>query len=266
MNGSVTLRKALRLEGFKIRGQGFYGIWALLTLAPLLWCVYSEMKSAGASGLVFSSPSVRCNVAILQDLQILSLFEPLSASLLISRMTEWEHRGRTFKMLLPAGQSITSLWDAKFLIVYGLLEITSLLCIGASVGWVCWTYRIALPWMVVIRSILCLSAANFVTLILAQIIAFICSNPLAVLIEGAAGSLVGLIAGLLPKVFAFILPWGLYVAGTPATVESLGRNADGQMLWYYFSVTPPLGVIFGIALLYLILGLTVRGHLNRKEW
>lgn len=266
MSAHIPLSKALRLERMKIRGRGLYAIWALLTLAPLIWILYSQIRSADATNLMFEFPSVRYNVAILQDLQVLALFLPFTANLLISRMTEAEHQGRTWKMLIPAGQPVSSLWDAKFLIAYALMELTALLCLAASLGFVWLKYRIALPWAVVLLSYLTISAASLVTLTLAQIVAFVSSNQLIVLIEGVAGSLIGLISGLLPRVFAWILPWGLYIAGAPAGTEALGRAADGQMLWLYTAETPAYGLIFGIAVIYLILGLVVRSRLNRKEW
>lgn len=266
MSRSLTLSKALRLEQMKIKGRGLYGIWALLTLAPMVWMLYSQIRSADATNLMFQAPSVRYNVTILQDLQVLGLFLPFTASLLISRMTEAEHQGRTWKMLIPAGQPVSSLWDAKFLIAFVLLELTAFLCLGSDLGFVYLKYRVALPWNVIGLAFLCVSAANLVTLTLAQIVAFTCENQLIVLIEGVAGSLIGLIAGLLPKVFAYILPWGLYIAGAPAGMEELGRIADGQMLWLYTAETPSYGLIFGIALIYLIVGLVVRNRMNRKEW
>lgn len=266
MSAHLTLSKALRLERMKIRGRGFYAIWALLTLAPLVWTLYSQIRSADATNLMFEFPSVRYNDAILQDLQVLALFLPFTASLLISRLTEAEHQGRTWKMLIPAGQPVSSLWDVKFLIAYGLLELTAFLVLASSLGFVWLKYRIALPWSVIVLAFLSVSAANLVTLTLAQIVAFTCENQLIVLIEGVAGSLIGLISGLLPKVFAYILPWGLYIAGAPAGTQALGRAADGQMLWLYTAETPAYGLIFGITAVYLILGLLVRGRLNRKEW
>lgn len=214
--------------------------------------------------MVFET-QVTCYYAVQdQMLSILSIVLPVMASVMISRLCDEEHKGDTWKLLRTSNQSIRSLWDAKFLIVYVCLELTVLIVFvcGLAQAWL--QTGIPVPVSTLALNYIGISAANIITLTIAQILSVYFKNQIIVLVEGLAGGLIGVLSSLMPSSLVPFLPWGYYTLNFLAGMQMLEPGPAGNR-WMYLNLTPNYTLILAVGLVFIGIGLFFRNKAADRE-
>ena len=260
----TVFAKSLRLEFYKIRNQGFWLIWAVMTAMPTVWILYSNRLIPDSGRVFFQTEQTYYFAVQDQALSILSIFLPVMASVLISRLCDEEHKGDTWKLLRTSGQDIRSLWNAKFLIVYVCMEIAVFLTVGSALLQSYLQLGTAFTAGAFALNFLGISGANLITLTLAMILSMRFKNQLIVLVEGLAGGLIGVLSSLMPTGFVWFLPWGCYTLNFMAGMTMLGTGPDGNQ-WMYMPVDPNYAGILLVSLGFLALGLYFRRRTASME-
>lgn len=262
------LIQAIGLENKKMRGRGVWIIWALLTLALTGWLTYSMTGKGGSDTavMVFENETTRYYAEQLSIPMLFGLFMPVMSAVLIARITEVEHAGDTWKMLRGAGESAGTLWDAKFFIVYSLMELTTILVYAAVFSLAKMQIGGSFPWVPIAKNMVFISLVNFIVLLLFASVSFFYKNQIITLSLGLLGGLAGLMSSLLPKIFTYIIPTGYYMCCALCGIGGGEFNEAGKRVWHYYNVTPSYGFIAAAFAAALILYAVVRKRLNDKEF
>lgn len=261
----MNLTKKLELEFFKLKHRGFWITWLVLTLVPLAYEIHSLTNINYSDTMLFESETVKYLFILTQEIEILSLVLPVMASILISRLSDLEFKGNTWKLLTTSNFSVKELWDVKFLIVFILMELTSFLVYVILILGLTFGLGYTTPSLEIVKSFFGLTGANFIVLTIAQFLAFNFKNQIIVLIEGLAGGLIGIMSSLMPRMIVYFLPWGYYTLNMLAGAELLYRNSEGINVWYYYPIEPNYIVITLVTIFFIVLNIVLRNYISRKE-
>lgn len=261
----MKLLMSLKLELLKLKHRYFFITWFILSLVPTLFTLYNLRNIGETDRFIFSYPSLTYFYSEASNIELLSLFLPILASLLISKLIDNEHKGHTWKLLFTSNQSFYSLWFTKFLIVYVLLEVTTFLLYVTSFLYIYFKTKFPIPFMELSLSFIGISGANLVTLTIAQIISIYFKNQLIVLIEGLIGGFIGIISSLLPPIVCYFLPWGYYSLNILAGNKPIGIGQDGLTIWEVYFIEPNYLIIFLVSVLFLGINLVFSYWFSKRK-
>lgn len=258
-------RKAWALEKFKIRGQHVYLIWGIMTLMMAAWLGYNAWRANPTGpGMIYETPQAYYYADQTAMCMLFGLFIPVMASVLISRLTDGEHQGNTWKLLRTSGETISALWDAKFVLVYLLLEAAVLITMVTTFGIDLLKTSSQFPFGDIALSFVFISLVNGIVLTIAEILSFVYKNQLVVLTVGLAGGMAGVLAGLMPVRAVFFNPWGYYMLCALGGMGG-GNLVDGHRVWTYFKIAPHYGFVGVMAIVFIAAGLCTRARLEHRD-
>lgn len=261
----MTLLKSMRLEIYKLRHRYFFLTWLALTLAPLFLELYNLRNLGFSDRYFFPEPVLYYYYLESASVELLSLFLPIMASILISKLCDIEHKQKTWKMLLTNNQDFETLWWAKFLIVYIFMELTVIIFYVVLNARIYLSTGTPVPVILLFKSFLGISGVNIIVLVLAESLAIYYFNQVIVLVEGIVGGFIGIISSLLPRAVIRFIPWGYYALNILAGNQPDGFNADGEIMWKIYTIQPEYLLIAIISLVFLILGFMAARYLSRRE-
>ncbi len=261
----MNLSKAFNLELYKLKHKYFFLSWLLLTVAPLAYLLYNLRTFSFSPHIHYASVELVYFYEQSEIVWLLALILPVMASLLISKLIDLENKNENWRLLITANEDFKTLWSVKFLTVFFLMELTTLLFYLTAVFRLHQILGAPIPVGKLLLSFIGLSGANVMTLTIAQGLAVFYRNQAVVLIEGLFASFIALISPLMPRWFCYLLPWGYYALNILATNESLGRGSDGIMNWKIIELYPNYVLIFGVALLFIAANVALMRALSKRE-
>lgn len=249
------MRKALSVEFRKVRYKKIWMIAGALIGFQLLWLLWN-LRRMDAQALN------RGWMVCLYQLPVLNaIFMPVLTAVVASRLSDAEHRGRTFKLLgtvMPTGR----LFDAKYLcgsfyiLSVSLLQLGVLLLTGYVKG-----FAGPVPMTRMGYQLLFTLCASLTLLLFQQILSLLFVNQLIPLAAGLLGGFAGLFMMYLPEEFSKLTIWGYY-----GVLMLVGINWDRQtrIVDYYWREPDWTGFIL-LAAMFLVIYITGRILFTRKE-
>lgn len=247
--------KAIAAEFRKVRGKKVWIIVAALMCVQLLWELWSfrnmnaERLKQGWLYLMYEFPMLN------------TIFMPLVAAVVASRLCDEEHKGQTLKLLetvMPAGR----LFGAKFLCgaVYmaaaAVIQVMLITVSGVVKGF---------PGGIPVRQLtmyFAVTCAVSLTLYLTQqVLSLLFVNQMIPLAVGVAGAFIGLFSLYFPQTVQKLFLWSYY-----GVLMFVGMDWDraARITNFYLTPVDRSGFLFLAVLFFLIYGIG-RTIFVRKE-
>lgn len=218
--------KYISLEFFKMKHRKIFLTAFSLVIVEFLWFFVGVKKTL--SPFIPDASQPVWEYLFMCALLLKSLIFPVMIAIIVSRASDMEHKGNTWKLLESCAQTRESIWKAKFLSVFliitaaQVLELVLVLVFGIYL-------HIAEPLPVSTVAIYLFGslAVNTAILLIQQWVSMTTENQLVPIAIGIAGAFIGLFASFLPSGIRYLLIWGYYTNLSPATMG--GAPASGQI-------------------------------------
>lgn len=249
------MMKAVLLEFYKLRRKRVFLMIVLFLLVEISWAFLSVSMAmsrnpdkAGWEGIVVTIASMN------------GLFLPILSAVVVSRISDMEHTGNTWKLLMAASLPRSRIYAAKYACAC-LLMLLAMILLSIAIA----TFGLAngfaqpLPLSLLLRFMSGTMLANMAVIALQQWISSAVKNQAFGLGLGMVGGFIGMTADLFPEAVRRIFVWSYYTGLSCVTY----KYENGTMEFVTRSVEPalPLAVVLMGGAVYLIGSI----HMSRKE-
>ncbi|EJL20647.1 ABC transporter permease [Brevibacillus sp. BC25] len=212
--------RTLWLEFYKIRHKRLFLMLVILLSIELAWGFMAVSIS------MTKNPDAAAWSAILVTITAMNgLFLPIGSAVIVSRICDMEHKGRTWKLLMAASVSQKAVYAAKFVsatVLMGSAVILQTLAIVAfGIG-----YGLAepVPIGLLLRFVAGTTLTNLVVIALQQWISLAIKNQAFSLCLGMIGGFIGMTAALFPPQVGRLFIWSYYVDFSPVTYQYVNET------------------------------------------
>ncbi|MFS0918733.1 ABC transporter permease [Brevibacillus sp. 179-C 1.1 NHS] len=212
--------RILLLEFYKIRHKHLFLMIAILLGVELAWGFMAVSSS------MTKNPNAASWSAILVTISAMNgLFLPIGSAVIVSRIGDMEHKGRTWKLLMAASVSRKSIYAAKFicaavLMVFAiLLQAVAIVVFGIGYG-----LTEPVPITLMTRFVAGAMLTNLVVIALQQWVSLAIKNQAFSLSLGMIGGFIGMTASLFPPQVGRLFIWSYYVDFSPVTYQFVNET------------------------------------------
>ncbi|KNF09048.1 hypothetical protein CLPU_4c00940 [Gottschalkia purinilytica] len=213
--------KVLSLEFFKLRRKWIFVMITLFLGAEILWTFISVGMS------IARHPDSTGWEALLVTLASMNgLFFPIISAIVVSRICDMEHKGSTWKLLIPASVKLKDIYAAKYvcaciLMLYAVvLQVIAITIFGITNSF---SSPVPLSWL--LQFIVGTMFTNMTILALQQWVSLSVKNQAFALCLGMLGGFIGMTADLFPTVISRIFIWSYYTKLCPVTYHYINNSA-----------------------------------------
>lgn len=247
--------KVLALEFYKLRRKRIVVMMTLFLAMELIWTFMSMSiyMSRNADNVSWLS-------IIVMAASINGLFLPIMSAIAVSRISDMEHKGNTWKLLISTSVERSRLYWAKYicantlLLYYLLLQAAAIAAFGMVNG-----FAGPPPFSLLMPFIGGAVLANLAVTALQQWVSLAIKNQAFSLCLGMLGGFIGMTAGLFPGSVRRLFAWSYYSELSPAAIAYNGQAAE------YTLQQAGAGLIAGILLMAVIFYVAGVIHVTRQE-
>ncbi len=261
----MTIVKSINFELFKLKHRYFYLTWVLLTVPILAYIIYDLKDSGSYSNFVYQNTASYYYDNLLKALMLLGLLMPICAGVLISKLVDQEHKGNNWKLLLTNNSSFYQLWYSKFIIVYFLMELSTVLTFAVVIVGVKLKMGYPIPVNDLLKNFLAVSGANIISLTIAEGFSVYFKNQLIVLTVSLIGGFLGIISPLMPTEIVNFIPWGYYILSSLCRNELAGVNEAGRYIYSVVNIEPNYIQILSVTVLFIIINFFLAWYKSGRE-
>jgi len=247
--------KVLALEFYKLRRKRIVVMMTLFLAMELIWTFMSMSVYMSRDADNVSWLSI-----IVMAASINGLFLPIMSAIAVSRISDMEHKGNTWKLLISTSVDRGSLYWAKYicantlLLYYLLLQAAAIAAFGMVNG-----FAGPPPLLLLLPFIGGAALANLAVTALQQWVSLAIKNQAFALCLGMLGGFIGMTAGLFPAFVRRLFVWSYYFELSPVGIAYNGQAAE------YTLQQAGAGLIAGILLMTVIFYVAGVIHVTRQE-
>lgn len=247
--------KALTLEFFKLRRSWIFTMITLFIGAEFLWASLSVSIALSRHPDSNGWETLLVTVASMN-----SLFLPILAAIVSSRICDMEHKGDTWKLVLPTSLKLNQIYAAKYgcsciLMLYAaLLQTLAITCYGITKG-----LPPPVPFAWFPTFIIGTMVTSMAILAVQQWVSLSLKNQAFALSLGMVGGFLGLTGDLFPSAVNRIFIWSYYTKLSPVTFHFTDNSA------HYIKQTLSLSTLTAVICVTIIFYLAGNLHLSRQE-
>ncbi|MFI8710344.1 ABC transporter permease [Brevibacillus brevis] len=234
--------RMLWLEFYKIRHKRLFLMLAILLSIELAWGFMAVSIS------MTRNPDAQTWSAILVTITAMNgLFLPIGSAVIVSRICDMEHKGRTWKLLMAASVSRKAVYAAKFVsaavLMGGAVILQALAIVAYGIG-----FGLAepVPIGLLLRFVVGSTVTTLVVIALQQWVSLAIKNQAFSLCLGMIGGFIGMTASLFPPQVGRLFIWSYYVDFSPVTYQYVNETMRFTTREIGLSL-PIIVVLMGIA-------------------
>ncbi|NQX70668.1 ABC transporter permease [Paenibacillus alba] len=247
--------KVLALEFYKLRRKRIALMMTIFLTIELIWIFMSMSIYMSRNSGSVSWPSI-----IVMAASVNGLFLPVMCAIAVSRISDMEHKGNTWKLLIATSVKRSQLYLAKYicantvLLSYVLVQAVAIAGFGIING-----FDGSLPLPLMVYFIGGAVLTNLAVTALQLWVSLAVKNQAFALCLGMIGGFVGMTAGLFPAPIRRVFAWSYYSELSPVGIVYTGPTVE-----YSFQYASA-GLLTGIWLMTIIFFAAGSIHVTRQQ-
>lgn len=249
--------KAISLEFFKLRRKGIFLIMTIFLLIEIAW-LYIVISMS-----ISRNPEYAKWELIIVTLSSMNgLFLPILSAICVSRISDMEHKGNTWKLLLSLSINPMDLYRAKYFIGSFImlwicvLQVVSIIVIGTING-----FNDPVPLFLLFQFFIGTALTNMVIIALQQWISLAVKNQAFALCMGMVGGFIGMTADLFSEKVGRIFVWSYYTKLSPIA-QSYTTGKINFIVRNMSSLLPMMAILIVVTICIYITGSI---YISRRE-
>ncbi len=249
--------KAISLEFYKFRHRHLFLMVTIFLIVEISFLFIGLNRS-----ISMNPENANWEALIVMFASMNGLLFPILIAVCVSRICDMEHKGNTWKLLLPLSVNTGRIYAAKYICAFILMlwacamQVFSIAAFGIVKD-----FEDSIPIFLLVKFFLGIVFTSMAVIALQQWVSIIRKNQVFALSLGMVGGFIGLTADLMPSGVRRIFIWSYYSRLSPVTLSYESEKLD--FIVRDINALLPLMVIMIIA----GMGIYLAGsfHLSRKE-